>query len=68
MDKYLKKLMKKANPVAQLLMSSTFRQQTLISKKEYNRKNIKTPSEEMQDELEPIPCPMHEDYDDEKNL
>ena len=64
MDKYLKKLMKKANPVAQLLMSSTFRQQTLISKKEYNRKNIKTPSEEMQDELEPISCPMHEDYDD----
>jgi|TARA_R110000744_G_scaffold26157_4_gene64589 uncharacterized Zn-finger protein len=23
----------------------------------------KTSSEEMQDELEPIPCPMHEDYD-----
>ena len=67
MDKYLKKLMKKANPVAQLLMSPTFHQQTLISKKEYNRKNMKTPSEEMQDELEPIPCPMHEDYDNEKN-
>ena len=66
MNKYLKKLMKKANPVAQLLMSPTFHQQTLISKKEYNRKNMKTPSEEMQDELEPIPCPMHEDYDDEK--
>ena len=58
--------MKKANPVAQLLMSPTFNQQTLISKKEYNRKNMKTPSEEMQDELEPIPCPMHEDYDNEK--
>ena len=67
MDKYLKKLMKKANPVAQLLMSPTFRQQEVISKKEYNRKKIKTPSEEMQDELEPIPCPMHEDYDNEKN-
>jgi hypothetical protein len=66
MNKYLKKLMKKANPVAQLLMSPTFNQQTLISKKEYNRKNMKTPSEEMQDELEPIPCPMHEDYDNEK--
>ena len=25
----------------------------------------KTPSEEMQDRLEPIPCPMHEDYDEE---
>ena len=24
----------------------------------------KTHSEEMQDELEPIPCPMHEDYDE----
>ena len=68
MDRYLKKLMKKANPVAQLLMSPTFRQQAVISKKEYNRKNIKTPSEEMQDELEPISCQMPEDYDDEKNL
>ena len=27
-------------------------------------KEERTPSEEMQDELEPIPCPMHEDYDD----
>ena len=41
MDKYLKKLMKKANPVAQLLMSPTFRQQTVISKKEYDRKKMK---------------------------
>ena len=24
----------------------------------------RTPSEVMQDKLEPIPCPMHEDYDD----
>ena len=24
----------------------------------------RTPSEQMQDKLEPIPCPMHEDYDD----
>ena len=41
MDKYLKRLMKKANPVAQLLMSPTFRQQTVINKKEYNRKKVK---------------------------
>ena len=41
MDKYLKKLMKKANPVAQLLMSPTFRQQAVINKKEYNRKKVK---------------------------
>ena len=41
MDKYLKKMMKKANPIAQLLMSPTFRQQTVISKKEYNRKKMK---------------------------
>ena len=26
---------------------------------------IPTHSEEMQDKLEPIPCPMHEDYDDD---
>jgi hypothetical protein len=25
---------------------------------------MQTHSQEMQDELEPIPCPMHEDYDD----
>ena len=30
-------------------------------------KEERTHSEDMQDELEPIPCPMHEDYDDEKN-
>ena len=41
MNKYLKKLMKKANPVAQLLMNPTFRQQTVMSKKEYNRKKIR---------------------------
>ena len=60
-----KKLMKKANPIAQLLMNTTFRQQTLLSKKEYNRKNIKTPSEEMQDELEPIPSVR--EHDDKKD-
>ena len=27
-------------------------------------KEMQTHSEEMQDKLEPIPCPMHEDYDD----
>jgi hypothetical protein len=27
----------------------------------------KTHSEEMQDKLEPILCPMHEDYDDKKD-
>ena len=30
-------------------------------------KEERTHSENMQDELEPIPCPMHEDYDDEKD-
>ena len=28
------------------------------------QKEERTPSEEMQDKLEPIPCPMHEDYDE----
>ena len=103
--------MKKANPIAKVLMDTTFRQQVLMSKKLYNRKKInktdeivsilednkitnvgkitpynnmeeetmeisrqqskknkeeRTHSEKMQDELEPIPCPMDEYYDDEK--
>ena len=28
-------------------------------------KEERTHSEEMQNKLEPIPCPMHEDYDDD---
>tara|TARA_R100000306_G_scaffold56650_1_gene54531 strand:+ start:324 stop:470 length:147 start_codon:yes stop_codon:yes gene_type:complete len=37
-------------------------------KKGFLDESKKTHSEEMQDELEPIPmsCPMHEDYDDEE--
>jgi hypothetical protein len=36
-----------------------------ISMKESKKqKDERTPSEKMQDELEPIPCPMHEDYDE----
>ena len=38
-------------------MKESFRQRDERIQKE------KTRSEEMQDELEPIPCPMHEDYD-----
>ena len=30
-------------------------------------KEERTHSEDMQDKLEPIPCPMHEDYDDEND-
>jgi hypothetical protein len=33
-------------------------------KESIRQKEERTPSEEMQDRLEPIPCPMHEDYDD----
>ena len=42
----------------------------MIPNKKQRKKNFfdtykkTTPSEKMQDELEPIPCPMHEDYDD----
>ena len=38
-------------------------------KKKFYREMEQTLSEKLQDELEPIPmpCPMHEDYDDEKN-
>ena len=36
-------------------------------KKKFYKEMEQTPSEKIQDELEPIPmpCPMHEDYDDE---
>ena len=38
-------------------------------KKKFYKETEPTLSEEMQDELEPIPmsCPMHEDYDEEEN-
>ena len=38
-------------------------------KKIFLKETEQTPSEKMQDELEPIPmpCPMHEDYDEEEN-
>ena len=35
-------------------------------KESIRQKKERTPSEEMQDNLEPIPCPMHEDYDEEE--
>jgi hypothetical protein len=41
MDKYLKRLMKKVNPMAKILTNTTFRQQILASKKLYNRKKTK---------------------------
>ena len=34
-------------------------------KESIKQKKERTPSEDMQDKLEPIPCPMHEDYDGE---
>ena len=33
-------------------------------KESIKQKEERTTSEEMQDKLEPIPCPMHEDYDE----
>jgi len=33
-------------------------------KESIKQKEERTTSEKMQDKLEPIPCPMHEDYDD----
>ena len=32
-------------------------------KESQKQKEERTPSEQMQEKLEPIPCPMHEDYD-----
>ena len=36
-------------------------------KESIKQKEERTHSEEMQNKLEPIPCLMHEDYDDEKD-
>ena len=36
-------------------------------KKKFFKEMEQTHSEEMQDKLEPILCPMHEDYDDEND-
>ena len=36
-------------------------------KESIRQKEERTHSEEMQNKLEPIPCPMHEDYDDKKD-
>jgi hypothetical protein len=56
-----------------LLESLSRMRDSLMSNEEERKKGFldeskKTHSEEMQDELEPIPmpCPMHEDYDDEE--
>ena len=52
MDKYLKRLIKKVNPMARMLTSTTFRQQTLASKKLYDRK--KTKEEDLRDEKDNV--------------
>ena len=36
-------------------------------KESIRQKEERTHSEEMQNKLEPIPCLMHEDYDDKKD-
>ena len=43
-------------------------EETMEISRQQSKKNKeeRTHSEEMQDKLEPIPCPMHEDYDNEK--
>ena len=33
----------------------------------FYKETEQTLSEELQDELEPIPCPMHEDFDEEED-
>jgi len=55
--------MKKENPIAKEVRTPKYRQRIVKDKTVYDRK--KSHSEEMQDQLEPIPCPMHEDYDDD---
>ena len=52
MDKHSKRLMKKVNPIARILTSITFRQQTLASKKLYDRKKVK--EENLKDEKDNV--------------
>jgi ferredoxin-thioredoxin reductase catalytic subunit len=58
----LKLIFKKITRKLGFFMTSDEKQQ----KKKF-LKGMSTHSEEMQDKLEPIPCPMHEDYDDEED-
>ena len=50
-------------------MSDRMEEEVMEISRQQSKKNKeeRTQSEKMQDKLEPIPFPMHEDYDDEKD-
>jgi len=48
--------MKKQNPIAKEVRTPKYKQRVVKDKTIYNRKKIIE---------QPIPCPMHEDYDDD---
>ena len=55
--------------LANMISGNSMEEEAMEISRQQSKKNKeeRTPSEKMQDELEPIPCPMHEDYDDKKD-
>ena len=56
------------NKITNVVKINNIEEEAMEISRQQSKKNKeeRTHSEEMQDKLEPIPCPMHEDYDDEK--
>ena len=54
--------------LARMISGNSLEEEAMEISRQQSKKNKeeRTHSKEMQDKLEPIPCPMHEDYDDEK--
>ena len=54
--------------LARMISGNSLEEEAMEISRQQSKKNKeeRTHSEEMQNKLEPIPCPMHEDYDDEK--
>ena len=57
------------NKITNVVKINNIEEEAMEISRQQSKKNKeeRTPSEKMQDELETIPCPMHEDYDDKKD-
>ena len=55
--------------LARMISGNSLEEEAMEISRQQSKKNKeeRTHSEDMQDKLEPIPCPMHEDYDDKKD-
>jgi len=56
------------NKITNVVKINNIEEEAMEISRQQSKKNKeeRTHSEEMQDKLEPIPCPMHEDYDDKE--